>query len=66
MSNRIEDEIEAIEYYRILQLTREGKDIGIDEATERFIDKYAEKYAEIWYDGISREELRTKLFMPIR
>lgn len=62
MSNKLEDEVRAIKHFKMVESSRRGRDVDIDEATEIFVDKYAEKYAEIWYDGIGLEEVRTKLF----
>ncbi len=62
MGNRLEEQLAAIKYYRTIQSTREGRDIGEEEAAKRFIQNYAEEYARIWYEGISREDLRIKLF----
>ena len=62
----IQQEVQAIKDYRTRISTMTGRDIGIDEAGELFTKRYAERYREIWYDGISQEDIRIKLFYPGR
>jgi len=62
----IEQEVETIKYFRMRMTTMTGRDVGIEEAGELFTRSYAEKYREIWYDGISQEDIRIKLFYPGR
>ncbi len=43
-------------------MTREGRDVTMDEATEDFVDRYAAKYEKVWYEGIEQRDLRISLF----
>lgn len=61
--DRFEDEIELIKYFRVIRSQRDRKLIDIDTALETFVSEgYAEKYSNVWYDGISQNELKDKLF----
>lgn len=60
-SHKMRQEVEMIIHYRS-HILREGQRFTLDQAGETFIDKYAVKYASIWYDGISNTELKEKLF----
>ena len=56
-------EIEVMKYFGSIQSQKEGRKLTDDEAAMKFVkDGYAKKYAEIYYDGIKPQELRTKLF----
>lgn len=63
MENRLELQIYMIEYFRELKSDKENLYMTIDEAAMKFVeDGYATKYNEVYYHGITREELRDKLF----
>lgn len=61
MSTYLEDEVDVIKHFKILEMERKGY-VSIEDAAKRFTEKYAEKYEEIWYDGISQTEIRLRLF----
>lgn len=61
--NRQTLEIEVMRYFGSIQSQKEGRKLTDDEAGMKYVEYgYAEKYAEIYYDGIKSQELRTKLF----
>lgn len=63
MSDRLENQLSMIRYFRIIQLSKGNRDVGLDEATNKYIAQgYASKYDSVWYDGIPRDELKEKLF----
>lgn len=62
MSKYLEDEVDAIKHFRILEMERKKGYVSMDDAAQRFTEKYAEKYEELWYLGISQEEIRLRLF----
>lgn len=57
--DRIYEEIVTIRYWKSLQ----KEPMTDDEAATKFVDEgLAKKYFDIWYEGITRKELRDKLF----
>ena len=62
MGTYLEDEVDIIKYYRMVKMTRERRDVTLDEATRDFVDRYAAKYEKVWYKGIEQRDLRISLF----
>ncbi len=60
----IQQEVRIIRHYMMRLISMTGKEVNIDEATELFTKMYAERYSEIWYEGIGQEEIRLRLFYP--
>jgi hypothetical protein len=57
------EQFKCMEVYKLDESKREGKDIGWDEATRRWVNSgMAEKYAKVYEDGLTFRELyrRTK------
>ena len=55
-------EIELMKYYGSIK-SKEDRKLTHDEAGMKFVeDGYAEKFAELYYDGIPTNELKEKLF----
>lgn len=62
MSTYLEDEVNAMKHFRILEMGRKNRYVSPDNATQKFVEKYAQEYEKIWYDGIRQEEIRLRLF----
>ncbi len=59
----LEDEVNAIKHFRMIKMARGNNNyVSLDAAAEEFVEKYAEEYSKIWYDGIRTEEIRLRLF----
>lgn len=59
--DKIQQEVDMIRHYRLSKF-REGEALSPNEAANSFIDKYAVRYSDVWYDGITSDELKEKLF----
>ncbi len=60
--NRLESELELMEYYRVIQSVEENRAIDKDEAAMKFVQLgYAEQFADAYYEGISQKELINKV-----
>lgn len=59
--DRLEQEVEVVKFYASLRLSA-GDLLTQDEIAQSFVVNYAEKYAEIWHDGITTKELNRRLF----
>ena len=63
MNDRMAEQTRLIYDYKFIQSSKEGSDIGLKRATEEFIQKYATKYATVWHEGITHDELKYRVFV---
>lgn len=63
MDDRMAEQTRLIYDYKFIESSKEGKDIGIERATTEFISQYAVKYAEVWKEGMTHEELKYEVFV---
>ena len=63
LSDRQCIQIRLVYDYKLIQSSKEKQDIGEKRAIEEFIEKHAERYYNIYTEGITYEECRYKLFV---
>lgn len=64
MDDRMAEQSRLIYDYKFLESQRVGYDIGIKRAAMEFIERgYAEKYAKVWHDGMTHDELKYAVFI---
>jgi len=62
MGERQAEQIRLIYDYKYMKSKEEGKDIGNERAAKEFIVLYAKRFAEVYYESITHEELFKKVF----
>lgn len=56
------EQIKLVYDYKYMESKKEGKDIGKERAFSEFIEKYGEKFARAYKDGMKNGELFEKVF----
>jgi hypothetical protein len=63
LDDRTAEQLRLISDYKWLESQREKKDVGYRDAMTRFVDNgFADKFAEIYKEGMTHDELNKKLF----
>lgn len=62
LSDRQAEQLRLVFDYKLMQSKKEGTNIGDKRAQEEFITIYAEKFAEIYQEGMKHDELFEKVF----
>ena len=63
MTTSLDDQLDVIKYFRIIESAEQGRSIKLDEAAEQYIKEgYPERYKSIWYSGISLRKLKEEMF----
>lgn len=61
-SDRQAEQIRLVYDYKYMASKREGYDIGKERALKEFIAIYAEKFSQVYHDGMKRDELFPLVF----
>ncbi len=62
LSDRQIEQIRLVYDYKFIKSEEERKDIGNERAWKEFIEQYAGRFAEIYKDGMTHDELFSKVF----
>ena len=61
-NNRLLEQVKCLEKFKYEESERQGRDIGLEDATKLWIRKgYAQKFDEIYIDGMKHKEIYEKL-----
>ncbi len=62
LSKRQIEQLRLIYDYKYFASQKNGGDIGEERASLEFIEKYSKKFADVYQEGITREDLFNKVF----